>query len=134
MSERTYPDPSVNMETETYWQGCTDGKLMLKRCGDCGKTHFYPRAICPACFSDSTEWYQATGKGRIYSYSVMRRAPVPYAIAYIRLDEGVTMLSNIVEADFDALAVDQPVVVTFRNSEYGQALPVFRPLISPVGD
>ncbi len=128
MSDRTYPDPSITLESEEYLQGCNDGKLLLKRCADCGKTHFYPRAICPHCFSDNTEWYEASGKGRIYTYSVTRRAPVPFAIAYVTLEEGVTMLSNIVEADLDALAIDQAVEVTFRQSEGGQALPVFRPL------
>ena len=127
MSERQFPDPVVTMESEDYWQGCSAGKLMLKRCRDCSKTHFYPRAICPHCFSDNTQWYEASGKGRIYSYSVNRRAKVPYAICYVTLAEGVTILSNIVDADFDSLAVDQPVEVTFRQSEGGQALPVFRP-------
>ncbi len=128
MSERTYPDPTITLENEKYFQGCGDGKLLLKRCGACGETHFYPRAICPLCFSDNTEWYAASGKGRIYSYSVTRRAEVPFAIAYVTLEEGVTMLSNIVEADLDALAIDQAVEVTFRESEGGQALPVFRPV------
>ncbi len=127
MSERTYPDPAITLENEAYFQGCGDGKLLLKRCTDCGETHFYPRAICPLCFSDNTEWYAASGKGRIYTYSVTRRADVPFAIAYVTLEEGVTMLSNIVEADLDALAIDQAVEVTFRESEGGQALPVFRP-------
>ncbi len=57
-----------------------------------------------------------------------RRAEVPFAIAYVTLEEGVTMLSNIVEADLDTLAIDQAVEVTFRQSEGGQALPVFRPM------
>lgn len=124
---RIYPDPAINMETGAYWQGCSDGKLLLKRCDDCQEVHFYPRAICPRCFSDNTSWFQASGRGRIYSYSVTRRAKPPFAIAYVRLEEGVTMLSNIVEADFDTLAVNQPVEVTFVTSEGGQALPVFRP-------
>jgi uncharacterized OB-fold protein len=127
MTDRTYPDPAINMESEAYWQAANDGKLMLKRCTDCGETHFYPRAICPGCFSDNTEWYEASGKGRIYTYSVTRRAKVPFAIAYVTLDEGVTMLSNIVQADLDALSVDMAVEVCFAKTEGGQALPVFRP-------
>ena len=127
MSVKTYIDPAINMESEVYWQGANDGKLLIKRCKDCRETHFYPRAICPACFSSDTEWVEASGKGRIYSYSVTRRAPVPYAIAYVTLDEGVTMLSNIVDADLNALCVDMPVEVTFRETENGQALPLFRP-------
>lgn len=128
MSDRQYPDPTITLESAAYWQGCNEGKLMLKRCDDCGKLHFYPRAICPYCFSDATEWLPASGRGAIYSYSVTRRAGAPYAIAYVRLEEGVTMLSNIVEADFDALGVGMPVELTFRTSEGGQALPVFRPV------
>ncbi len=127
MSERNYPDPAINMESETYWQAANDGKLLVKLCESCNETHFYPRAICPGCMSDNTVWQEASGKGRIYSYSVMRRADPPYAIAYVTLDVGVTMLTNIVDADFDALSVDMPVEVTFRKTEGGQALPVFRP-------
>ena len=67
--------------------------------------HHYPRAICPFCFSDKTEWSEASGKGTIYTYSVMRRAPVPYAIAYVTLDEGPTMMTNIVDCDLDKLEV-----------------------------
>lgn len=128
MSECSYSDPSITMESEAYWQAANDGKLLVKRCADCGEVHFYPRAICPGCLSGNTEWQEASGKGNIYTYSVMRRADPPYAIAYVRLEEGVTMLTNIVEADLDALAVEMQVEVTFRNSEGGQALPMFRPV------
>lgn len=125
--ERTYIDPEVNMETEAYWEGTKQGKLLLKKCNPCGKTHYYPRAVCPHCFSGDGSWYEASGKGKIYTYSVMRRAEIPYAIAYIALDEGVTMLSNLVECDFDALSVGQDVEVVFRDTEGGQVLPMFRP-------
>ena len=97
MTEREFPVPAISIETEAYWAGANDGKLLMKRCTDCNKTHFYPRAICPYCQSANTEWYEASGKGVIYSYSVMRRGDNPYAIAYVTVDEGVTMLSNIVE-------------------------------------
>ncbi len=125
--ERSYMEPAINMETEVYWEGAKAGKLLLKKCNACGKTHFYPRAICPHCQSGDTTWYEASGKGKIYTYSVMRRTEIPYAIAYITLDEGVTMMSNLVECDFDALAVGQAVEVVFRDTEGDQALPVFRP-------
>ena len=82
---------------------------MIKQCAACGKAHHYPRSICPFCFSDRTEWTEASGKGTIYSYSVMRRAPVPYAIAYVTLPEGPTMLTNIVDCDFDKLKIGQAV-------------------------
>ena len=65
------------------------------------------------------EWRAASGKGTIYTYSVMRRAKEPYAIAYVTLAEGPTMMTNIVDCDFDALRVGQPVNVVFKDTENG---------------
>lgn len=124
---RTYPDPDISMETERYWAAARQGVLLLKRCRACGVTHYYPRAVCPRCLSGDTEWVAASGKGRIYTYSVMRRVAAPYAIAYVTLDEGVTLMTNIVDCDFDRIAIGQEVEVTFRTTEGGHALPVFRP-------
>ena len=90
------------------------GKLLVKRCTACGEPHHYPRAICPFCGSDRTEWTEASGRGTIYSYSVMRRAPIPYAIAYVTLDEGPTMMTNIVDCDLDAIRIGQPVRVVVQ--------------------
>lgn len=126
--ERTYPEPSINVESQPFWDAAAEGRFMLKRCKSCGETYYYPRAICPLCLSDDTEWYAASGKGTIYTYSVMRRAKVPYAIAYVTLEEGVSVMTNIVECDFDKLAVGQPVEVTFRKTEGDVSLPVFRPV------
>ena len=125
--ERSYPDPAINLETESFWAAANDGKLMLKRCEDCGQIHYYPRALCPYCLSPDTTWFAAAGTGQIYTYSIMRRTETPYAIAYVTLDEGVTVMSNIVDCDFDALSIGQRVEVAFRRTEGGQALPVFRP-------
>ncbi|MDF2368470.1 Zn-ribbon domain-containing OB-fold protein [Sneathiella sp.] len=124
--ERTYQDPDINMETERYWEGSKNGQLLMKKCNACGKTHFYPRTICPVCSSSDTEWYEASGKGKIYSYSIMRRAKIPYVMAYVTLDEGVTMMTNIVESDFDDVKIGKAVEVTFRDTEGNQSLPVFR--------
>ena len=125
-AERSYPDPTTNLETERYWAAAKDGQLLIKTCNACGEAHYYPREICPHCGSTDTEWREASGKGTIYSYSVMRRAEIPYVIAYVTLAEGVTMMSNIVDADFDAIAIGRAVEVTFRETEGGMALPVFR--------
>ena len=93
----------------------------------CGQVHHYPRAICPFCFSDKTEWIEASGKGTIYSYSVMRRAPVPYAMAYVTLAEGPRMVTNIVDCDLDKLKFEQPVKVVFKPTDGGPPLPMFTP-------
>jgi hypothetical protein len=126
--DRKLPAPTPNLETQQYWDGAAAGKLMVKFCLDCKEPHHYPRALCPHCFSDRTEWRAVSGKGKIYSYSVMRRAPVPYAIAYVTLDEGVTMMTNIVACDFDALRIGQPVTVVFQPSDGGPPVPMFKPV------
>ena len=125
--ERTYSDPDINMETAVYWESAKNGKLLVKTCKACGKLHYYPRTICPHCLSSDTDWVEASGKGTIYTYSVMRRTETPYVIAYVTLEEGVTMLSNIVECDVDDVAVGQTVEVVFRDTQGGHSLPVFRP-------
>ena len=125
--ERTYSDPDINMETAVYWESAKNGKLLVKTCKACGKLHYYPRTLCPHCLNSDTDWVEVSGKGTIYTYSVMRRTETPYVIAYVTLEEGVTMLSNIVECDVDGVAVGQAVEVVFRDTEGGHSLPVFRP-------
>ena len=125
--ERKLPAPAVDVETKPYWDAASQGKLMVKKCDTCGKAHHYPRSICPHCFSDKTKWTEASGKGTIYSYSVMRRAPVPYAVAYVTLPEGTTMLTNLVDCDFDKLKIGQAVKLVFKPTDGGPPLPMFTP-------
>src|SRR5689334_19025334 len=117
--ERKIPAPPVSPETRPFWDAAAAGRLLIKRCAACGERHFYPRSLCPFCGSDRTEWQEASGKATIYSYSVMRRVPVPYAIAYVTLAEGVTMMTNIVDCDPDAIRIGQEVKVVFRPTEGG---------------
>jgi len=119
--------PGVNPETQAYWDAAAAGRLLVRHCTSCGKDHFYPRAACPHCRSAATEWKEARGSGTIYSYSVMRRASPPFAVAYVTLDEGPTMFTNMVECDLDTLAIGQAVEVTFVPANDGLVLPVFRP-------
>ena len=91
---RKIPAPEANPETRPFWEAATAGRLLIGKCKSCGKPQYYPRAICPLCGSDATEWVPASGRGAVYSYSVMRRVPVPYALAYVTLEEGVTMMMS----------------------------------------
>ena len=125
--DRPITAPRPNPETVDYWAAAREGRLLIKRCQACGEVHYYPRAHCPFCFSDRTEWLPCSGRGTIYSFSVMRRAAVPYALAYVTLDEGPTMLTNIVDCDFDALQIGQRVRLVFKPSEDGQPVPMFEP-------
>ena len=126
--ERKMRDTSMNPGDQQYFDAAAAGKLMVGKCGQCGEHHHYPRTLCPFCFSDTVQLVQAKGTGEIYSYSVSRRAgPVVYCIAYVKLDEGVTMLTNIVDCDLDTVKIGQKVKVTFKPTEGGVAMPVFAP-------
>ena len=124
---RPIPAPAVTIESKPFWDAATEGKFMIKRCTACGEAHWYPRALCPFCMGD-TEWCSLSGLGTIYSVSVTRRAgPIAYAIAYVALDEGITLLTNIVDCDFDDLKIGQRVEVTFKPAEGGAMVPMFKP-------
>ena len=126
--ERKIPAPEVNPETRPFWEAAAQGRLLIGKCRSCGKPHFYPRAICPFCFSDRTEWQDARGTGTVYTCSVLRRgAPEPYCIAYVTLEEGVSMLTNIVDCDLDAIRIGQSVRVVFKPTEGGPPVPMFTP-------
>ena len=127
--ERKMRDPAMNPGDEPYFQAAAEGKLLLKKCNACGEVHHYPRALCPFCFSEKVEWVQAKGTGEIYTYSVTRRGgPVPYCIAYVTLDEGPKMMTNIVDTDLDTIKCGQKVKVVFKKTEGGASVPVFTPV------
>jgi uncharacterized OB-fold protein len=126
--DRKISDPKFNFGDEPYFEAATQGKLLVKYCNGCGQHHHYPRALCPFCFSDQTVWKESAGLGTIYSYSVTRvSGPVPYVVAYVTLDEGPTMLTNIVDCDLDSIRCGQKVQVTFKHSENGTGVPMFKP-------
>jgi uncharacterized protein len=125
--ERKIAAPISSAETQEFWAAAHENRFIIRRCTACGKAHWYPRVICPFCASEETEWVEASGQGTIYSYSVMRRVPAPYAIAYVTLAEGPTMLTNIVECDLDALKIGQKVTIVFRPTEDGPPVPMFKP-------
>ena len=135
--ERALPAPLANPENQPFFDATAKGTLLIGACKVCGEKHYYPRTICPHCGADGTEWVAAKGSGTIYSYSTMHRGvPVPYTIAYVTLDEGVTMMTNLVGFAPGSLHIGQRVQVVFRAAEPGAAakggagamVPVFTPV------
>lgn len=127
MSQRAIIEPVPSPETLPFWKAAADGRFLVRHCTACDRTHWYPRPICPLCGSDATEWREGSGKGEIYSYSVMDRAPEPYAIAYVRLAEGPIMMTNIVDCAHDDIAIGMAVAMRWQTSPEGFALPCFTP-------
>lgn len=121
------PPPAQTVETKPFWEAAARGVLLFGHCPSCDEKHYYPRARCPYCFSDQVKWLAASGEGKIYSYSVVRRADPPYVSAYVTLAEGVTVFTNIVNCDVDRLSIGQSVILDFETCSDGQAVAVFRP-------
>ena len=129
----TGPQPIPTAETQHYWHSALEGRLEIQRCPTCARHQFYPRAFCTRCLSDQIEWVRASGRGRIYTYTVCHvaghpafEARVPYAIGMVELDEGVRMLAGIVDSDLTRLAVGARVQVCFERISDEIALPMFR--------
>ena len=124
---RKYSAPAIDPESKPFWDAASAGKLMIGRCTRCGEAFYFPRALSPFCFGEAM-LEPASGEGVIYTFSVMRRSPGgPFAIGYVTLKEGPSMLTNFVDCDFDALRCGQAVRLAWRQTEGGPPVPVFRP-------
>jgi uncharacterized OB-fold protein len=112
-------------ETKPFWDAAALGRLVLPWCGQCRKTHWYPRGVCPHCLSTAIEWRESPGEGKIYSFSVNRMGKAPNVLAYVALAEGPMMLARIIGADPDALAIGNKVKVVFRPVDGEAPVPLF---------
>ena len=122
------PMASAYPESTPFWEAASQDKLVLKHCNSCGKAHWYPRAICPLCGSTDLDWVEASGRGTLYAFSPARRATPQYTLAYVTLDEGPTLMTNIVGSEPEDLEVGMAVSVTFQAAEEGRMMPFFKPL------
>ncbi len=132
---RPKPLPVVTEESRPFWEGCRQGQLLLQYCTECHRHQFYPRLYCMQCGSNALRWFEASGHGVIYSYTIIRqnKSPefvndTPYNVAIVQLQEGPRMMSNIVDIDPGELRVDLPVTVVFDQVTDMITLPRFRPL------
>jgi len=128
--------PLIDSESAPFWQAAREGCLLIMHCRACDRPYFYPRRYCPRCWSAETEWRQASGRGTVYSYSVVHQNPAPpfrdwapYAVLLVDLDEGVRVMANWDRsAGLERLAVGLPVAVTFEAITDEVSLPRFRPV------
>ncbi|MFE9565657.1 Zn-ribbon domain-containing OB-fold protein [Streptomyces sp. NPDC006487] len=128
--------PEIDEFTRPYWDAAAEGRLLLRRCGECGKAHHYPREFCPACWAgeDRVTWETASGLATLYTWSVIHRNDlppfgerVPYVAAVVDLAEGPRMMTEVVGAEGAELRVGMDLVVTFREAAEGVWVAVFRP-------
>ncbi len=126
--------PTIEPESQPYWDAAAEGKLLLRSCSDCGAVHHYPRPFCPACWSENVEWVEASGKGTLYTWSTVFvndmypfRERLPYIAAVVDLEEGPRMMTNVIDAAPEDLSVGMALQVTFRAVTDAITAPVFRP-------
>ncbi len=122
---RKIPAPRVLPESLPFWQAADEGRYLVKKCNSCGQVHHYPRDICPFCLSADTVWQDSPGTGVVYSFSTMGQGDAAYTMAYVTLDEGVTVMTNLVDCDPSQVAIGQKVRVVFTPTEGGHAVPLF---------
>ncbi|KQP49176.1 3-hydroxyacyl-CoA dehydrogenase NAD-binding domain-containing protein [Pseudorhodoferax sp. Leaf274] len=119
------PAPTVFPEAAAFWEAATQGRLLVKRCEACGRNYYYPRPNCPFCGRGDTHWLPTSGRGTVYSFSIVRGAPRPTAMAVVELPEGPRLTTAIVDSDVHALQIGDAVQVRFDPSDGGPPLPVF---------
>ena len=126
------PLPQPTQLSKPHWDGCREGVLRVQRCSDCGVFVFIPQPVCTGCLGGNLTWVESSGRGTLYSYTVVHRPQqpafdVPYTVAVVELEEGWFMLSNLVDVLPEAIEIGMPLEVTFREMSSEIALPYFRP-------
>lgn len=120
-------------QTQAWWDATRESRLLVQRCRACGHNQHYPRPLCTECGSTNLEDIEASGRGSVYSFTVVHRAPhpaftPPYVVALVRLEEGPVLLTNIVGCEPDDVGCDMRVAVTWETLPDGRRLPLFTPV------
>lgn len=125
------PLPPVTSDTEQWWQATRKGRLMIQRCRTCRTPQLYPRVICTTCGSLDLELEESCGQGVVYSHTTLEKSPnsqyfiPPYIVALVRLDEGPSLLTNLVDVDPSMTLCDRRVTVVWEPLSDGRRLPLF---------
>ena len=124
--------PIPDAESEAFWSGTLEDKLLVQECSVCGHRQLYGRSLCTNCHAAVLNWIEATGRGTIYSRTIIRQNPsrsfkhlIPFVVALIDLDEGPRMMSNVVGTPAEEVKIGDRVRVTFEPVSDATALPLF---------
>jgi uncharacterized OB-fold protein len=135
MAEYTKPLPDLDNEfTKPYWDHMKNHELRLQKCLDCGHVRFPVLPICTDCLSDRFEWAELSGKGTVWSWVEFQHLynrgwtdEIPYNVVYVLLEEGIGIISNLVEVEPEDIRFDMPVEIVFDDVTPEVTLPKFRP-------
>ena len=127
------PLPPVDAQSRAYWTACDAGQLLVQRCEACSHVQHYHRVLCTHCGHDKLTDVPASGTGTIRSFTVIRRAvsaafeaDVPYVVALIELQEGPTLMSNVINTPLELITIGKPVQLTFERRSESIAIPQFQ--------
>lgn len=130
----TKPLPHIDEESRPFFEALQRHELYVQKCRECGDLRYHPRALCTNCLSSRTEWLRARGTGKIYTFTVTYqnqsagfRESLPYVMAWVELDEGVKMLTNIIDCPPEQVKIGMPVEVAFEDVTPEVTLTKFRP-------
>ncbi len=133
MTKPSYPAPREDADNAAFLSGWRQGRLMIQLCADCGKSIFYPRPMCPYCWSARVEAHEANGRGRIVSYTLVYRPndpafndQIPIVLAEVELVEGASMIARIVDCHVDEVRSGRSVQLPTRATCERYPLPVFQ--------
>jgi uncharacterized protein len=128
------PLPHIDEESRPWWEAAQRHELYIQKCRDCGDLRFHPRALCTNCLSSNTEWIKCKGRGHIYTFTVTNqnqasgfRDSLPYVLAWVQLDEGLKLMTNIVDCPPEQVKIDMPVEAVFDDVTPEVTLVKFRP-------
>lgn len=130
------PQPAPTLLTKPFWQGCSEGRLLLQRCEHCRQLRFYPAESCPSCGTIGGTWVDATGRGTVYSWITVHKSPddywrtrVPYVSVIVELDDQphLYMPGLLTDVEPEAVRAGMSVKVWFETLDDGQALPRWKP-------
>ncbi|SHN18111.1 Zn-ribbon domain-containing OB-fold protein [Cryptosporangium aurantiacum] len=126
--------PTPDDESRPYWDAAREGRLLVARCGACGRAHHYPRPFCPFCWSTEVAPERASGHATLYTHSTVYMndlAPfaerLPYVAALVELEEGPRLMTNIVGCDPADLRIGMPLEADFIPLDDELTATVFRP-------
>lgn len=132
------PMPEPDPLTEPFWNGCNNHELRMPKCNECGTIVFCPSPMCHACNGMEFSWVKLSGNGKVHSFVVVHQATirgfeedVPYVVAWIEFPEqqGLKMISNVVDCEVDKVFVGMPVAVVFEDLGAEFVLPKFKPSV-----
>lgn len=124
--------PEIDDTTAGYWAAAADGRLVADRCSDCGSLAPYPRGFCPECWSGSVVAEELSGRATLYTYSEVHANPmppfkdlVPYVAAIVDLEEGLRVVTRLVDVPADQLEIGMALQATFEVVDEGEGLVLF---------